>query len=347
MAPLGAIATSLRTARPAGRAPRRGALAARRPAPSPGHRPQPPPPAAPHRPSGAPDAEWELVPRWNSLVLVETPLTLEATLAHHRSSIDAAVEPSLHLVEVGASAADWPALVAAAESTARRRAELAAAADWLAVARHCPHLTPQSKWADVAADLLAEEPAARAALEEEQGRCWAAVGAVERCQAAEGSGRAALRREAKEAFEDLLDHCQWEMPSRQAVLFYEQLDRMLGRMVATLVAVEARERVALLAEQEELRGELRAEKARLRRLVIMKRRYPNAPEVLGTETPMHAYLCRFRFPAPPETDAVLPEPQTWHRPCDVWGGSNDDLQCMTPEASTPMSGAVSPIAFAL
>lgn len=32
------------------------------------------------------------------------------------------------------------------------------------------------------------------------------------------------------------------MPSRQAVLFYEQLDRMLGRMVATLVAVEARER---------------------------------------------------------------------------------------------------------
>lgn len=26
-----------------------------------------------------------------------------------------------------------------------------------------------------------------------------------------GSGRAALRREAKEAFEDLLDHCQWEV----------------------------------------------------------------------------------------------------------------------------------------
>eukprot|EP00668_Euglena_longa_P007642 GGOE01009160.1.p1 GENE.GGOE01009160.1~~GGOE01009160.1.p1 ORF type:complete len:321 (-),score=82.32 GGOE01009160.1:869-1786(-) len=294
-----------------------------------------------------PDAEWEVVCRWDSLVLVETPLTLVATLAKHRSSVHMGVAPrlDLHLVgaEGGAAAACWPALMAAAEGASRRQLELAAASDWLAVICHSLHPALQAKftqWAAASACLAAEERSVRHALAIHEEECWNVLTSVVHCELAEGSQREALYRVADGEFEDLLDCCQWEMPNRQAVLFHIQLERMLSRQIGSLVAAEAWMRAELLEEQAEQQAQLTAVKAKLRRLVIMRRRYPNAPEVLGMETPMHAHLRGFRFPtstaAPAVGDPCIDVGR--FKLCDVVSdGSSDDLQCITPEDSTPES----------
>jgi hypothetical protein len=153
--------------------------------------------------------------------------------------------------------------------------------------------------------------------------------------------RQAILREEGHRFEYITDCVEWEVLNAQNVRYLGQLDKMLGHMLHALKSVERRQREATVLEQKMTLAELKRQQEVERRLVILKRRFPNAPEALGHETPMHICLSKFKFPEGVEDDMeddlqmvdALQLPRS-HPDHDL-SVESCFSQCMTPEAGTP------------
>jgi len=250
--------------------------------------------------------DWELVPRTSSAVLIDTPDTLPRTLlAGHEAS----PPPELFVCDVRPCRAgvDWVAAMVEAEAVCRRRTEATGACHRLSLLRasNVPDLQAKAAVTDgLLRRLVAEEAAVRESLALEADGWQMGAAALAACSAAEAKARQFIMAESSVGISGA--DCDWEVVTHQTVRFCMQWDQMFRDMAHTLFTLECRHRHAALQEQRYARATLRQQQDAERRHLVMRRRYPNAPEVLGAETPLHAMLRGYRFPADNDSfDAAL------------------------------------------